>query len=228
MAAIPAGAAMTKQGNGATAEPPPAPEPTSASPVDALDLKGRLDRYGEILVKGLDLAEAGLSLGLMVIGRVGTAAQEKIVERFMDQVMPTPNAAASSAPPSPGPSPQAPPQAAPEAPAYGITNRLPLVPGAPFSVSFSINNDSSEGAKRVGLGVEPFTGERSGAALPANTLAVLPSAADIAPMDFEKFVLQGVIPLEMPPDIYHGAVSVGPESGIRIPVRLVVERGGAA
>jgi hypothetical protein len=215
---------MAKQGNGATAEPPPAPEPAAAS-ADALDLKARLDRYGEILAKGLDLAETGLSLGLMVIGKVGAAAQEKIFERLMDTVAPE----HAPATPSGTPSPPVPPQAETAGtPAYGITNRLPLVPGAPFSVSFSINNDSPLAAKQVSLAVEAFAGERTGAPLSPAALAVSPNAAAIAPMDFEKFVLHGAIPLETVPDVYLGSVSLGSEEGMRIPVRLVIEPGGGA
>ena len=74
---------MSKGTNGAyaAAEPPPAPEPPpTASP----ELKARIDRYGEILAKAFDLAEAGVSLGLTVIGAVGAAAQKKILESRAD------------------------------------------------------------------------------------------------------------------------------------------------
>ena len=106
------------------------------------------------------------------------------------------------------------------------------MPGAPFAVSFSINNDSPLEAKQVSLAVAGFTGERTGAPLSPAALAVSPSAASIAPMDFEKFVLHGAIPQETAPDVYYGAVSMGPESGMGpesvmlIPVRLVIEPGG--
>jgi hypothetical protein len=219
---------MARHGNGATAKPSPASEPASASAsasTDALDLKARLDRYGEILAKGLDLAEAGLALGLRVITTVGDAAQQKILDRLAEAAASELTPAAPTAGPS---APSPPPTETAKAPAYGITNRLPLVPGAPFRVSFSINNDNPLAAKQVLLAVEAFAGERTGALLSPSTLAVSPNAAAIAPMDFEKFVLHGAIPPETPPDVYDGAVTVGAEGGMRIPVRLVVEPRGAA
>ena len=221
---------MDKHGNGgASAEPTSTPEPAPTA-ARGLDLKARLDRYGEILAKGLDLAEAGLSLGLTVIGTVGAAAQQKISARLAEaataatEQAPIAPAAAGS-PPSQASTSNQPAQA--PAPAYGITNRLRLVPGAPVSVSFSINNDSPLVAKQVALQVDAFVGERTGAPLPVGALAVTPGATEIAPMDFEKFVLRGAIPPETPPDVYHGSISIGAEA-VRIPVRLVIELGGVA
>lgn len=215
---------MAKRGNGFTAESPQAPEPVPSG-VGALDLKARLDRYGEILAKSLDLAEAGVSLGLTVIGTVGAAAHDKILSRLLEAT--TPGNAQPAASPA-GPSPAAPPAEAADASTYGITNRLQLVPGAPVSVSFSINNDSPVEAKQVSLTVEAIAGQSTGAVLLPGTLAVLPSATAIAPMDFEKFVLQGAIPPETPPDVYYGFINVGGEGGTRIPVRLIVEPGRGA
>ena len=45
-----------------------------------IELRQRLDQVGTILAKGLDLAEAGVSLGVTIIGRVGVAASQKIRE----------------------------------------------------------------------------------------------------------------------------------------------------
>ena len=214
---------MSKATNGAYAapEPPPAadPPPAAASP----ELKARIDRYGEILAKAFDLAEAGLSLGLTVIGAVGAAAQKKILESRAD----------GAGEPSVGVPPDPPPKEKPAASddagtAWGITNRLPIVPGAPVAVSFSINNDSPLAPRPVSLAVEAFVGEQSGATLPPGALTVSPATTTIAPMDFEKFVLHGAIAPETPPDVYLGTVRVGDDGGMRIPVRLVVEPGGRA
>jgi len=195
---------------GASAQSPPAD--------DGLDLKTRLDRFGDLLGKGLDLAEAGLSLGLTVVGTLGAAAQQKIFEKMMET---TPSEPASPAAPPP---PAAAPAASPDAPpAFGITNRLRLTPGMPVSISFSINNDSAAAPKQVALRVEPFTGERTGAMLPPASLSVTPEAAAIAPMDFEKFVVSGTIPDTSPADIYHGSIAVTSEDSMRIPVLLVIE-----
>lgn len=204
-------------GNG----PDPAPPPhTGAAPADdGLDLKARLDRFGDLLSKGLDLAEAGLSLGLTVASTLGSAAQQKILDKMMEV------AGADSAPPAPAaPSAGTPTQGAPAAASpFGITNRLQLTPGASVSISFSINNDSATAPKQVALHVEPFSGERTGAMLPPAALSVSPEAAAIAPMDFEKFVLRGAIPDTSPADIYHGSIAVTAETAMRIPVVLVVE-----
>ena len=190
-----------------------------ASPADeGLDLKAHLERFGNLLGRGLDLAEAGLSLGITLATTLGTVAQQKIVEKIMDVAGsdPSPQVSVSGAAPAPA-APRPPPQA------FGITNRLPLTPGMAMSISFSINNDSAVTPKQVSLRVEPFTGERSGAMLPPESLLITPASTAIAPMDFEKFVLVGTIPEISPPDTYHGSIAVTAEDSMRIPVLLVVE-----
>jgi hypothetical protein len=196
--------------DGASARPPPAD--------DGLDLRARLDRLGDLLGKGLDLAEAGLSLGLTVASTLGAAAQQKIFEKMMDASASEPAAPAAAPPAATG---AATPPAA--QPAFGITNRLRLAPGTAVSISFSINNDSAAAPKQVALRIEPFTGERTGAMLPPASLSVTPEATAIAPMDFEKFVLRGTIPETSPADIYHGSIAVSAEDNMRIPVLLVIE-----
>ena len=114
------------------------------------------------------------------------------------------------------------PAASPEVAGYGITNRLPLVPGEPASISFSINNDSADAPRPVRLQAEGFRGETTGHVLPPGTLQVVPPAATIAPMDFEKFVLTGTIPPGTPPDTYRGSILVSAEAGLSIPVWLAV------
>ena len=187
-------------------------------------LAGRADQLGAILAKGLDLAEAGLSLGLTVIQRVGTATQESIFER-------TPGAGAA---PSGGPTQnegagepgfeQGTPEGAeaPEAPGFCIMNRVPIWPGGSVSISFSINNDSVAAEKRVSLRVDGFTGEMGEVRLESDGFAVKPQRKTIAPMDFEKFVLKGEIPAATPQDVYHGSIVVSSTDEFTIPVRLVV------
>ena len=220
MAAVAAaGAAMADRpgsGNGPDASPPPA---GGAAPNDeGTDIKARLNRFGDLLGKGLDLAEAGLSLGLTVASTLGAAAQQKIIEKLME--------AAAPEPAEPPPPPAAPPagQSAPTQPqAFGITNRLRLAPGMAVNISFSINNDSATAPKQVALRAEPFTGERTGALLPPSALSVAPDSATIAPMDFEKFALCGAIPDASPADIYHGSIAVTADDSMRIPVVLVID-----
>jgi hypothetical protein len=208
---------MAERGNGVAAEipasaPPPAAEPPTGGG-DALDLKARLQRFGEILARGLDLAEAGMNLGLTIASTVGTAAQQKISERLFDT----------------GGEPAAPPQshpAEPEPPSFGITNRLPVVAGGAVSISFSINNESATAEKRVLLRLEGFAGDR-GQMLPADGFRFVPAEAAIAPMDFEKFVIEGTIPAGAVPDIYRGRVLVQSDADIAIPVWIAVQPGGA-
>lgn len=188
------------------------------------ELRQRLDQVGTILAKGLDLAEAGVSLGVTIISRVGVAAQQKIREGLEAAA----SSAAASAAPQPGQPAEAhqvldPEQPAAESgPAYGITNRLPLTPGGTVKISFSVNNDSMIEPKKVDLSVEGFTGDAHGARLDASAFTVKPAQKTIAPVDFEKFVLHGSVPEEIPPDIYRGAVTVASGSDLKIPVVLVV------
>lgn len=206
---------MADRGNGTDTSPRPGSQSDAPDP---LDLKARLNRFGELLGKGFDLAEAGLSLGLTVVGTLGAVAQRKIFEKMIESPASEPSVPQPGAPPSPRAGSEATPAAA-----FGITNRLRLAPGLPVSISFSINNESATTPKQVALRLEPFTGERTGALLPPAILAVTPDTVVIAPMDFEKFVLHGSIPETMPPDLYHGSIAVNADAAMRIPVLLVVE-----
>lgn len=182
-----------------------------------MEFRQRLDQVGTILAKGLDLAEAGVSLGVTIISRVGVAATQKIREG-MDA------AAAINPATMPGAPQQAPEPdvvAEPE-PVYGITNRLPLTPGGSVKISFSVNNDSMTEPKKVELRVEGFAGDANGGRLDAAAFSVKPSPKTIAPVDFEKFTLQGTVPPDAPPDVYRGVIVVTSENEFRIPVVLVV------
>lgn len=217
--------AVTNEPDGAsqrTAEKPP-PKPESAAHArggdGGLDLREKVDQVGMILAKGLDLAEAGVSLGVTIVNRIGSAAQQQVLERMAAAMQrEATGAAASPAPPMPETA-EAPP---PEAPAFYITNRLPLAPGGTVKVSFSINNDSMVAPKKVALRTEGFHGETTGASLPAESMSIKPETRTIAPVDFEKFVLRGAVPAETPPDVYFGWILVASDDELRIPVRLTV------
>jgi hypothetical protein len=188
------------------------------------ELRQRLDQVGSILAKGLDLAEAGVSLGVTIISRVGVAAEQKIREGIDAAAAP------GVAPAGPGVRQPAEAQqfsdvestAAEAEPAYGITNRLPLTPGGTVKISFSVNNDSMTEPKKVDLRIEDFIGDTQGGRLDASTFTVKPAQKTIAPVDFEKFILQGSVPADIPPDVYRGAVTVASENELKIPVVLVV------
>jgi hypothetical protein len=183
-------------------------------PVAGVELRERLDQMGTILAKGLDLAEAGVSLGATILNRVSLAAQQKIREGLDAAGQPQP----------------APPSAAPEEPvepgeaeaAYGLANRLPVTPGGEVSISFSVNNDSMTEVRKVEFKVQGFAGESRQAAIDAAAFAVKPAQKTIAPVDFEKFVLKGAVPETAPPDVYRGVVVVRSDKDLFIPVVLVV------
>jgi hypothetical protein len=203
--------AQAKNGNGhAAAEEEPAAATETPQEPKGNDLRQRLDQMGTILAKGLDLAEAGVSLGVTIISRVGVAAQQKLKEGLD---------AASTAAAEPAPPQQEQAQAEPE---YGLTNRLPLAPGGTVRISFSVNNDSMTEPKKVELRVEGFAGDTQGGHLDPAQFTVKPAQKTIAPVDFEKFVLQGLLAADVPPDVYRGAVVVDSGSAFRIPVVLVV------
>ena len=188
-----------------------------------IELRQRLDQIGNILAKGLDLVEAGASLGVTIVSRIGVAAQQKLREGA-DAA-----AAAGVAPAQPGtaaaqPYSETEPPASEAEPAFGITNRLPLTPGGTVRISFSVNNDSMTEPKKVELRVEGFAGDSQGTRLDASLFTVKPPRKVIAPVDFEKFILEGPVPADAPPDVYRGTVTVVSGSELKIPVVLVVMR----
>lgn len=208
------------------AEAPAAPK-TAHAGTDGAHLKGRVDQLGTILTKGLDLAEAGIGLGVTVLNRVGSVAQRQVVDQVIAsaaQMTGQSGATAGTPPGASGPAPAVPEPAAtaPDPGLYFITNRLPLTPGAAAEVSFSINNDSMAAPKRVELALEGFIGESTHATIDGTAFAIKPARKTIKPMDFDKFVLAGPVPAATPPDVYYGRIVVRSDTELTIPVRLVV------
>jgi hypothetical protein len=201
------------------AQPPPN---VSAQAAPGTAARGRLDQLGAIVAKGLDLAEASVSLGVTILTRVGSAAQRHL--REMAPAAPVANPMESQTDSSVGSGPNDASEGAPPTPesTFGITNRLPLMPGGVVRISFSVNNDSLTEAKTVELKVDGFVGDAHGGHIDANAFAVAPASKTIAPADFEKFILRGQLPTQLAPDIYRGAIIVGAESELVIPVVLVV------
>ncbi len=221
-----AGETPSPNGNPGPAGPEaPGKPPPPSGPGAVVDLRERLDQMGTILAKGLDLAEAGVSLGVTILNRVSLAAQQKIREG-LDGAAQSQSGAQSGAQPgaqpgSPGVTPDAPAESA-EADQYGLTNRLPLTPGGEVRISFSVNNDSVTEVRKVEFKVQGFAGEFRQAAIDASAFAVKPGQKTIAPVDFDKFVLKGVVPETTPPDVYRGVVVVRSDKDLFIPVILVV------
>lgn len=216
-----AGETPSPNGNPGPAGPEAPGKPPPSGPGAGVDLRERLDQMGTILAKGLDLAEAGVSLGVTILNRVSLAAQQKIREG-LDSAAQSQSAAQPGAQPGPpGVTPDAPAESA-EADQYGLTNRLPLTPGGEVRISFSVNNDSVTDVRKVEFKVQGFAGESQQAAIDASAFAVKPGQKTIAPVDFEKFVLKGVVPETTPPDVYRGVVVVRSDKDLFIPVILVV------
>ncbi len=220
------GEAPSAKGNSAPAgeeapgKPPPS-GPGATGPGTGVDLRERLDQMGSILAKGLDLAEAGVSLGVTILNRVSLATQQKMREGLEAAAQSQSGAQSGSQPAPPGVAPDAPAEAA-EADQYGLTNRLPLTPGGEVRISFSVNNDSVTEVRKVEFKVQGFASESRQAAIDASSFAVRPGQKTIAPADFDKFVLKGVVPETIPPDVYRGVVVVRSDKDLFIPVILVV------
>ena len=202
-------------------EAPGKPPPSGPGPGAGVDLRERIDQMGTILAKGLDLAEAGVSLGVTILNRVSLAAQQKIRDGLDSAAQAQSGAQSEAQPGPPGVTPDAPGDSA-EADQYSLTNRLPLTPGGEVRISFSVNNDSVTEVRKVEFKVQGFAGESQQAAIDASAFAIKPGQKTIAPVDFEKFVLKGVVPETTPPDVYRGVVVVRSDKDLFIPVILVV------
>ncbi len=189
------------------------------------DLSGRAEQVGSIIVKTLDLAEAGLSLGITVLSRAGAVAQGALSDRISgDAAAGAQDAPKYEEPPIAedldGGSP--PPAATADDEGFFLSNRVPLAPGGEVRVSFSITNDSLLEPKRVQMRVVALVGEQHGASIEEGAVTVRPSRKTIQPVDFEKFVLTGTLPPATVPDVYRGAVIVQSTDEMSIPIRLFV------
>jgi hypothetical protein len=170
---------------------------------------------GSLVSKVLELADAGVGLGINVVSLLNTLARSQV--------------AGAAAPPeqqAPGDErPPAPPEDASHAEAprnYCIVNRRPIHPGGPVQVSFSINNDLPDAAKKLRVTAQGFAGATRGFSFDGAGFSVQPSEQLIDPMDFERFVLTGTIPADAPEDSYNGWILVDGDEQMRIPVVLLV------
>ncbi|NIR25923.1 MAG: hypothetical protein GWN61_15450, partial [candidate division Zixibacteria bacterium] len=101
-----------------------------------------------------------------------------------------------------------------------LVNRLPISPGDKLSLSFSINNDSTEKTRKVKLKLEGFMGQNNQFMFIGRDFSLSPSKKEIAPADFDKFIISGEIPFDTPPDIYYGVVHITGDHELKIPVVL--------
>jgi hypothetical protein len=185
-----------------TKAPPakPAPRPTA--------------QMSSLVSKVLELADAGVGLGINVISLLNTLARSQVA-----------GAAPAEQSPYGDGRPPAPPEDASRAEAprnYCIVNRRPIHPGSAVQVSFSINNDLPDAAKRLRVTARGFVGAARAFSLDDAGFSVNPSEKLIAPMDFERFVLTGSIPADAPEDSYNGWILVDGDEQMRIPAVLLV------
>ena len=213
-------------GHGATAtgKPGGAPPPNEAAPDAAKAAPERTDstapQITSLVSKFLELADAGVGLGINVVSLLTTFATSRAAgaaATFSQQAAPPP-------PEMPQQAQSAGAATPPVAPArsYCIVNRLPLHAGSPAKVSFSINNDTTETTKNLNLACSGFVGAAQGFAISEGAFSVEPPMATIGPMDFERFVLKGQVPEGAPPDSYNGWITVAGDEELRIPAVLMV------
>ncbi len=178
-----------------------------------------------IVHKGLDIAEAGIGLGVNVVSQLGLMIKNQLIDKIngTEIVSATMNNSTSQ-----GYSPEKQTQGSNDsvesgaAEEYYLINRLALHPGDSVSISFSMNNDSLTNEKTISLSLTDFSGAEHHFGMTRNNFSVTPESKTIAPVDFEKFVLTGIIPVEAPADTYYGSIIVEEQTQHRIPVVLVV------
>jgi len=171
-------------------------------------------QMGSLVSKVLELADAGVGLGINVISLLNTLARSQVA-----------GAAPAEQQSQDDERRPAPPEDAPHAEAprnYCIVNRRPIRPGGAVQVSFSINNDLPDAAKKLRVTALGFVGAARGFSFDGAGFSVQPSEQTIDAMDFERFVLTGNIPADAPEDSYNGWILVDGDEQMRIPVVLLV------
>jgi hypothetical protein len=188
------------------------PKETKAPP--AKPSAGPNAQMSSLVSKFLELADAGVGLGINVISLLNTLARSQAA-----------GAAPAEQQPQGDGRPPAPPEDASRAEAprnYCIVNRRPIQSGSAVQVSFSINNDLPDAAKKLRVTARGFVGAAHGFSFDGAGFSVNPSEKLIDAMDFERFVLTGSIPADAPEDSYNGWIVVDGDEQMRIPVVLLV------
>ena len=186
---------------------------------------------GAIMTKGIELAEAGLNLGINLVHKLGATVQGQVLDNMaksgINIFRSTATAQAQSSEKAPTGAPEKNTKSQSTEAFSGITNRLPAFAGGHVRLSFSINNDSVSESRLVAVSIEQdLMGELTGTQLSAEQLALSPSRIEVAPADFEKFVIVATIPRNQQADHYHGTIVVADNDQIRIPLRICVEGSG--
>jgi hypothetical protein len=187
------------------------PKETKAPP--AKPSAGPSAQMGSLVSRFLELADAGVGLGINVVTLLNTLAKSQVAG------VPAEHPAEGDGRP-PAPAEEAGRAEAPRN--YCIINRRPIHPGSAVQVSFSINNDLPDAAKKLRVTVQGFVGAAGGFSFDGAGFSVQPQEQVVEPMDFERFVLTGSIPADAPEDSYNGWILVDGDEQMRIPVVLLV------
>jgi hypothetical protein len=184
-------------------------------------------RFGGIMNKSLELAQASINLGLNLVQEFGASFQGDLLHKLAEAgksvfAAKQSGMAAQNAEASQPDSAAAEDPGQPSEKSDAITNRLPLFPGSSVRIPFSINNDTTGATKTVHVHLEGFAGELTGATLKADHFSISPVSKEIVPMDFEKFVIAGTLPINCRGDAYRGFIIVTGTESMKIPVKIVV------
>ncbi|MBN2035137.1 MAG: hypothetical protein JW768_00210 [Chitinispirillaceae bacterium] len=165
-------------------------------------------RFTEVMNKSLEITEAGMTMGLKLLG----TGSEKLLSVITEKLVP-----AAAAPPQPAGSPAPQPQGGPV-----VGNAVPAVPGGSVYISFSISNDAADRSKRIRLTLSECIGSQTRQQLPPGSLAIAPDQKEILPLDFEKFIVSGIVPAESLPDTYEGWIVVDGDEQFNIHIVVTV------
>lgn len=174
-----------------------------------------------LVSKLMQLADTGMGLGINMVSLLTSYAKSQIPFPGTSTEAEQSQAAAS---PQTTPAADRPPAEGEAQRNYCIVNRLPLHPGDPVQVSFSVNNDTASATKPLRISVLGFVGALQGFELVQAGFSVEPKEKVIGPMDFERFILKGKIPAKAPEDSYNGWILVEGDEQVRIPVMLLVAK----
>lgn len=175
------------------------------------------EQTGSILKKVMELTDASIGLGINVVSMLTSMAQAQFGG---SKPAPEETYAAPADAPAEPPAPDG--RAAPAQ--YGIFNRVPISPGGQVRVPFAINNDLPRSPKSLVVSAHGFAGATRGFQLDDAAFSVEPSEKVIAPLDFEKFLLVGVVPEDAPEDTYNGWILVGGDEKMKIPAVLAITK----
>jgi len=198
---------------GEAAAPPQETQHKAAKTPPARSSAGPSAQMSSLVSRFLELADASVGLGINVVTLLNTLAKSQVAGAVPAEQQP--EGAARPAPPEDASRAEAPRN-------YCIVNRRPIHPGSAVQVSFSINNDLPDAAKKLRVTAQGFAGAARGFSLDGAGFSVQPSEQLIGPMDFERFVLTGSIPADAPEDSYNGWILVDGDEQMRIPVVLLV------